>query len=124
MTKCIYKNRRGRQGEEIAKKFLLDKGLIFLKANYRYERAEIDLIFKDEVNKIVIFAEVKTRTNKKFGEPEESINKRKQEQILKAAQGFVIENPEYEDYGLRLDSLGIMISVEGYEVNHIESAFW
>jgi putative endonuclease len=82
--KCVYKNRLGSNGELIAKDFLSRKNLKFIKNNFRYERAEVDLIFEDVENKLLLFVEVKSRRNKKFGEPEESVTHLKQNQIRKA----------------------------------------
>ena len=62
----------GKHGEELAKKHFEKKGFKLVEQNFRFERAEIDLIFKDDERKILIFAEVKTRRSKMFGEPEES----------------------------------------------------
>lgn len=121
--KCIYKNRLGANGELIAKKFLSDKNYKFVKNNYRYDRAEVDLIFEDEINKILIFAEVKTRKNKNFGKPEESINKTKQDHIKKAAMGFVSENDKYSDHDLRIDVISILISDGNAVIEHFENAF-
>jgi putative endonuclease len=123
MQKCVYKNRLGKNGEERAKQFLIDKGLTFLKSNYRYERAEIDLIFIDEKAKTVIFTEVKTRRSKKYGEPEESVTAAKQNQIRKAAMGFILENNDYEQYDLRIDVITIYFQNENVTLNHIENAF-
>lgn len=121
--KCIYKNRLGANGELIAKKYLTDKNYKFIKNNFRYERAEVDLIFEDEINKILIFAEVKTRKNKNFGNPEESINKTKQDHIKKAALGFISENEKYSDHDLRIDVISIMISEGNADIEHFENAF-
>lgn len=121
--KCVYKNRLGAGGELIAKKYLEDKNYKFIKNNFRYERAEIDLIFEDEDQKLLIFIEVKTRRNKKYGEPEESVNFSKQNQIKKAAMGFVTENNKYTDYDLRIDVISILLIEGKVEINHIENAF-
>ncbi|MFZ1321504.1 MAG: YraN family protein [Ignavibacteria bacterium] len=121
--KCVYKNRLGKNGEMIARNFLIEKGLKFLKANYRYERAEIDLIFEDSKTNTIIFAEVKTRKNKKFGEPEESVNSAKQERIKKAAMGFILENESYSSHDLRIDVISILFTDGIPTVNHIENAF-
>jgi len=51
--------RRGETGELAAKRHLQKLGLKFLAANYRSERGEIDLIFRDE--DCLVFVEVKTR---------------------------------------------------------------
>ena len=123
MSKCMYKNRLGRRGELLAKNFLLKKGLSFVKSNYRFERAEIDLIFEDTKEKTLVFIEVKTRTNKSFGEPEESVTPAKMEQLSKAALGFVSEHEEFDEFFLRMDVITFMIAGERIEVNHIENAF-
>lgn len=121
--KCVYKNRLGAGGELIAKKYLEDKNYKFIKNNFKYERAEIDLIFENEEERLLIFVEVKTRRNKKYGEPEESVNFSKQNQIKKAAMGFVTENKKYTDYDLRIDVISILLIEGKVEINHIENAF-
>ncbi len=121
--KCIYKNRLGANGELIAKKYLEDKNYKFIKNNYRYERAEVDLIFEDEKKKTLIFAEVKTRRNKNFGNPEESINITKQDHIKKAAMGFVSENENYSDHDMRIDVISILLVEGKAKIEHFENAF-
>lgn len=123
MKKCIYKNRLGKAGESIAEEFLNEKGYKLIARNFRYERSEIDLIVCDDANKMLIFVEVKTRRNKKYGEPEESINIIKQASIKKAAEGFLLENSEYEKFDLRIDVISIQINESGIDINHIENAF-
>lgn len=122
-SKCIYKNRFGKRGEIIAFNFLTEKGFSHLKSNYRYDRAEIDLIFEDVENNLLLFIEVKTRANKKFGEPEESITPLKMEQIRKAAMGFISENENYLKHDVRLDVITVMLIDQKAEINHIENAF-
>ena len=65
----------GDKGETIAVNFLLKKGFNIIERNWRYKHLEIDIIasVKDKLH----FVEVKTRTNKKYGLPEESISKAK-----------------------------------------------
>lgn len=121
--KCIYKNRLGANGELIAKKYLLEKNYKFIKNNYRYERVEVDLIFEDTENKLLLFIEVKTRRNKKYGEPEESVTISKQNHIKKSALGFISEHPEYEKYDLRIDVISVLLNEDLPVINHIENAF-
>lgn len=121
--KCIYKNRLGSTGELIAKNFLTKKKFKFIKSNYRYERAEIDLIFEDCANKILLFIEVKTRKNKKFGEPEESVTIHKQNNIKKAVMGYINENDVYASHDIRIDVISILMTEGKAEINHIENAF-
>lgn len=115
----------GKKGEEIAKKHFEDKGYELISQNHRYERAEIDLIFKLENTKTLVFVEVKTRRTKMFGEPEESVTEAKQHQLIKSAEGFLMNNEIYNDYEKRFDVVAISISIKGKEeyINHIENAF-
>ena len=113
----------GRSGEAFAKKHFESLGYEFIAENYKYERAEIDLIFKNDEMKVLVFIEVKTRRTKTFGEPEGSVTEMKLMQIYKAAEGFVMENPEYEDYEKRFDIAAVMIINGVMKMNHLENAF-
>jgi len=66
----------GKNGEDIARKFLLAKGYDILDENWRFEKAEIDLIAFFE--RKLIFIEVKTRSAIGFGQPETFVDKKKQ----------------------------------------------
>ena len=103
-----------------------NEGYTFLKANYRYERAEIDLIFTKahEKENEIIFTEVKTRRSKKFGEGEESVDAKKQAQIRKAAEGFLYENEMYQDYQIRLDVVVVYLMNNEKNIVHIKNAFY
>ena len=130
MEKCIYKNRLGKHGELLAKEFLIENGYTFLKNNYRFERAEADLIFTNGEGKAqgaekeLIFIEVKTRRSKKFGEGEESVDAKKQAQIRKAAEGFLYENEMYQDYQIRLDVIVVYLMNNQKNIVHIKNAFY
>jgi len=126
LEKCIYKNRLGKQGELLAKEFLIENGYTFLKNNYRFERAEADLIFTrgEDKEKEIIFIEVKTRRSKKFGEGEESVDAKKQAQIRKAAEGFLYENEMYQDYQIRLDVIVVYLMNNQKNIVHIKNAFY
>ncbi len=113
----------GKDGERAAKKYFESLGYEFVAENYRYNRAETDLICKDESKKRLIFIEVKTRRTKTFGEPEESVTEKKQQQILKSAEGFLMTHTEYDDYEKRFDVMAIMIEDGKEKINHIENAF-
>ncbi|MBN8571059.1 MAG: YraN family protein [Ignavibacteria bacterium] len=126
MNNCVYKNRLGKSGELLAKEFLIENGYRFLKSNYRFERAEADLIFTtgEGKDKELIFIEVKTRRSKKFGEGEESVDAKKQAQIRKAAEGFLYENEMYRDYQVRLDVIVVYLMNNEKNIVHIKNAFY
>ena len=73
-------NDTGKKGEELAKSFLIEKGYEILASNYRYKKAEIDLIAKKE--NILAIIEVKTRTSIDYGAPESFVNNKKIKLIL------------------------------------------
>ena len=129
-SKCIYKNRLGKTGELLAKEFMINEGYTFLKSNYRFERAEVDLIFTKAGEKAkgieneIVFTEVKTRRNKKFGEGEESVDAKKQAQIRKGAEGFLYENEIYQDYQVRLDVIVVYLMNNEKNIVHIKNAFY
>src|ERR1700709_463867 len=77
----------GRAGEALAKTHLENAGYEILDENWTHGKAEIDLIaYKDRV---IIFAEVKTRTGNGFGEPEDFVDARKQKLLVEAADEYI-----------------------------------
>ena len=113
----------GKQGEDIALRHLESNGYELVRKNFRYDRAEIDLIVKDEKNKVLVFAEVKTRSSKLFGEAQESVVTKKQEQIIKSAQGFLMEHDEFAEYEKRFDVVAVYIQGGKEEIMHFINAF-
>ena len=80
----------GEKGEYLARLFLEEKGYVFIRANFRAEGGEIDLIMQE--NDEIVFIEVKTRTEqsaKTYGRGAKRIDKEKQEHIKKAARAFL-----------------------------------
>ncbi|MFT4665942.1 MAG: putative endonuclease [Polaribacter sp.] len=114
-------NELGKRGEEIARKFLEDKGHAILEINYRFGRAEIDLISR--CDDLLIFTEVKTRSSSFFGPPELAVNDKKVNLIVSAAQSYLYDN-DYEDE-IRFDVISIIISTAAnIQINHFEDAFF
>jgi putative endonuclease len=77
----------GRKGEQLAAEFLMKKGFEIVVRNYRYRRAEIDLIIKRD--DWLIFVEVKARSSNDYGEPEEFVDARKVNKIFEAAEEYI-----------------------------------
>ncbi|HLA68970.1 MAG TPA: YraN family protein [Bacteroidota bacterium] len=111
---------RGRAGELLAAEYLLHKGLTILVRNYRYDQGEIDLICED--GEELVFVEVKTRTSKVFGDPEEAVTESKQEQLRKVAEGYCQEFC-LDDKFYRFDIVTVMIEGEKSTVHHLPDAF-
>lgn len=85
-----HNQRIGKWGEEVATEYLAGRGYEILARNARTPYGEIDIVAKQ--SEIVIFVEVKTRTSNKMGLPEESINARKRQHMLSAAEHYAAEN--------------------------------
>jgi putative endonuclease len=88
MKKLNFK--KGRVGEEIAKKFLLEKGFEIIEQNYSIDMGEIDIIALD--NNWLVFVEVKLKVGDRFGTPEEMISKGKIWQIRRVAEMWLLNN--------------------------------
>lgn len=113
----------GKEGEEIAAKFLLDKGYKILERNYYTRFGEIDLIASK--NNILAFVEVKLKHGDDFGTPEEMIGNFKLSQVQRMAEFYLLDKPErtkkYETYSI--DAVCIMMSEDGEvkRINHYEN---
>ena len=68
-------NELGKRGEDAAVNYLIEKGYQILRRNYRYLKAEVDIIAKKD--DVIIGVEVKTRTSNYFGNPQDFINQKK-----------------------------------------------
>lgn len=87
---------KGREGEEIARKYLEQKGYLWIESNHKNYLGEIDIIMaKDGV---IRFVEVKLKIGDKYGLPEEMINKSKIARVKRIAQAFLVLKPEYTRY--------------------------
>jgi putative endonuclease len=87
-------NTLGKEGEQIAETYLKEKGFDILHRNWRYSHYEIDIIAMR--NNVLHFVEVKIRSSKKFGLPEEAVNKIKFQSLLNAADEFLFQNLQYK----------------------------
>jgi putative endonuclease len=95
----------GKQGEQLAEDFLVNKGYTILHRNWRHSHYEIDIVALK--NDLPHFIEVKTRSSQQFGQPEESVNKKKIRSLLLAAEEFLFQNPQYKNF--HIDILSITI---------------
>ena len=106
----------GRAGEKRAIDFLKKKGFKIIKTNYKTVLGEIDIIAEEKG--VIVFVEVKTRTNDNYGNPCEAVDKRKQEKYYKTAT-YYLQKEKKTDAECRFD----VIEIENGEINHIFNAF-
>jgi putative endonuclease len=115
-------NRRkqiGRQGEEIAAKYLTDKGYKILQRNWCCSTGELDIVAEN--GDTLIFVEVRTRRGERFGTAEESITSLKQARLVELAQTYLQEVvPLHQSW--RIDVIAVQLGHGLPQVNHIENA--
>ncbi|AKM78966.1 TPA: YraN family protein [Candidatus Beckwithbacteria bacterium] len=99
---------RGKQGENLAVKFLQEKGYRILERNFRTRFGEVDIVAKD--GQALVFVEVKTKSSDSFGEPWEMVDERKLEQVKKMAQVYLqSKNYNQQSMRLRIDVVGVWL---------------
>jgi putative endonuclease len=113
--------RRGRLGEQAAKKHLQKAGLKFLTANFRSARGEIDLIFRD--GDCLAFVEVKTRSSEDWTRPAAAVNARKRRLLSQTALDYLrrLKNPAVK---IRFDIVEVLLADGAVrEVRHLPNTF-
>lgn len=112
-------NELGKKGEQLAIDFLIKKGYSILDKNYRYLKAEVDIIAQKKG--VLAAVEVKTRTSDYFGNPEEFVNPKKIKLLLSAIDNYVVERDL--DVEVRFDIIAIINNKKGTKIEHLEDAF-
>ncbi|MBC8590493.1 YraN family protein [Wansuia hejianensis] len=110
---------KGKYGENVAKKYLLNKGYKILETNYRNKIGEIDIISLDKG--VLVFIEVKTRTSTSFGYAFEAVNYKKQRKIYNTSTIYV-KQKRLSNIQLRYDIIEVYLTNK-VNINHIENAF-
>ncbi|MDX2195355.1 MAG: YraN family protein [Cytophagales bacterium] len=105
----------GAKGEAMAKDYLSAKGYDILQQNYRYRRAEIDIIAK--YHDVLIFVEVKYRKSAEYGTPESFVSETKKEHLQSAANKYM-EDAGWHSY-IRFD----IVAIVEQEILHLEDVF-
>lgn len=101
--------------------YLENKGYTILERNYRFERAEVDIVAHHGLE--IIFIEVKTRKNADFGEPEEFVDEAKIGRICKAAEAWLYER-NMVGAPARFDVVSILSkNPTEHRIKHFENAF-
>ena len=111
---------RGVFGERLAVDFLISKGYKILTQNYRFKKAEVDILAQKDAYLVAV--EVKTRSSETFGAPEEFLKPAQIQRIIKAVNHFVISNDL--NLEVRFDIIAIVLSSKTPEIDHIENAFY
>lgn len=109
---------KGDLGEYIAYKYLLKKGAQILETKYKIKSGEIDIIAK--LDNEIVFVEVKSRSNIRFGTPAEAVNYNKIKKIINVSNYYILKNNLY-DNSIRFDVIEVYLNES--KINHIMNAF-
>ncbi|MUH36504.1 endonuclease [Zobellia amurskyensis] len=113
-------NEFGKEGEKLAADFLLEKGYEILYKNYRYLKAEIDIIAQKE--NVLAIVEVRARSNDQIIPIAETITPKKIKLLVTAADYYITENDL--DVDVRFDVITILKNSKIFKIEHLESAFY
>ncbi len=109
---------KGKLGEDIALNYLINNNANILETNYRIKSGEIDIIAK--IDEEIVFIEVKSRSNIKFGYPSEAVDNKKIRKIINTAKYYILKH-NLNNISIRFDVIEIYLKDK--KINHIVNAF-
>ncbi len=110
----------GVEGENIAVRHLLSQGYTILERNWRYAKAEVDIIAAK--GKMLVAVEVKSRSSDVFGDPQGFIGRDKIRLLQKAIKAYV--NLNRLDHEVRFDAMGIVMRDGKVTITHLKDAWY
>ena len=115
-----FHNELGKAGEQIATDYLQKKGYRIKARNWRYRKAEIDIIA--EFDKTLVVVEVKTRSSNYFGNPHDFISKEKIRLLVLATDAYIAKNELALQ--VRFDIVSVLIPPQKkITIQHLENGF-
>jgi putative endonuclease len=108
--------RVGKVGEIVAQAYLEELGYTIIDVNYRCPIGEIDIVARDEDT--VVLVEVRTKTSRAYGSPEESINQEKARRLRRLAL-YYLQSKRQNETRSRIDLLAVILTKETLEVRNI-----
>ncbi len=113
-------NDLGQIGEAMAAEHLLKNGYEILERNYRYLKAEVDIIA--QIGNTLCAVEVKTRSTPDFGNPQDFVKPKQIQLLVKAIDHYV--SSKDLDVEVRFDIVAIIKNKSGTRLEHLENAFY
>ena len=115
-------NELGKWGEELAAKYLEQKGYVIRDRDWRQGKLDLDIVAVADDGETVVFVEVKARKTNAFGQPEQAVDVKKIQRLARAADSYVkslgVSAP------LRFDIVSIIgDQKEAQTIEHIVDAF-
>ena len=113
-------NELGKKGEQLAVDFLLKNGYDIIERNYRFDKAEVDIIAQKK--EILAIVEVKTRSTIDFGNPQDFVKPKQIQRLVKAVDEYITVNDL--DVEVRFDIIAIVKEKNNFNIEHLENAFY
>ena len=110
----------GKYGEDLAAKYLLDRGYEILERNWRCALGEIDLVAKDKNG--FVFVEVKTRSGTGYGHPFEAITATKVSRMRRLVAHWCKQNDK-SGAQVRLDAISVLVRSGRVAIEHLKQVF-
>jgi len=112
----------GHKFERYALQHLNQAGLVSITTNWSCRYGEIDLIMLDQDT--VVFIEVRYRKHQDFGGALDSVDQRKRNKLIKTAECFLNEFPQWLEHPCRFDVISVHpSSMHTFELDWIQDAF-
>lgn len=111
----------GRQAESYALDYLREQQLSLVARNWTCRYGELDLIMTDRAT--LVFIEVRYKRHLGFMSPIESINRAKQQKIIRAATAFIQQQAEWQQHPCRFDVIGVTGAMHNLSYDWIQNAF-
>jgi putative endonuclease len=112
----------GQHAEDLAQRYLQTRGMRLISRNWACRSGELDLVMLD--GDTVVFVEVRYRRHVAWGGALESVDRRKQQKLISAAQLFLQKEHRWSKYPCRFDVVAIGASASATEEpNWIRNAF-
>ena len=109
----------GKKGEELAIDYLIKQGYKIVERNWRFQKAEIDIIARKE--ETLISVEVKTRSTNDFGNPQDFVNPKKIKLMVLAMNEYVLKKDLNVE--VRFDIVAITKNKGSFNIEHLEDTF-
>ena len=109
----------GKKGEQLAIDYLIKQGYKIVERNWRFQKAEIDIIARKE--ETLISVEVKTRSTNNFGNPQDFVNPKKIKLMVLAMNEYVLKKDLNVE--VRFDIMAITKNKRSFDIEHLEDAF-
>ena len=113
-------NQLGKKGEQLAVDFLIENGYDIVERNYRFNKAEVDIIAQKK--DVLAIIEVKTRSTTDFGNPQDFVKPKQIKNLVKAVDEYVTVNNLEVD--VRFDIIAIVKEEKQFNIEHLEDAFF